>query len=315
MAATRLHQLAKSPQAFDTQLAALYLELAKAQRNRQVTEDNVHKVAGDRKGYEGKRLVWGRTYAEVATTAKAEGYEDVLSAVAKAIQEVAKIQVRIQDMDEVYQAHRWLRYILCLSNNGHVHNEVGCSTLYFDTPVEWRPDLSGLDFDGAVAILGPVLCSVCYPSAPVEHKRSNLTEQARQRTQGERDAAKIERAAKLAAKNLTDAETEFMGRVGVFNERATTVAKLKEIIRKAVEQAVEVEFWATHTPEGWDAEHLANRRRNGADGMVKLEADADRAQFILIERERAQEGHGATAEEIAKIRASKLKNARKEWGL
>ena len=71
-----------------------------------------------------------------------------------------------------------------------------CSTCYVDTSFGWLPELSGLTETDAVKEYGAVLCSVCYPSAPVEYvggKSDGLTV-------AERNARKAERVLKRTAR-------------------------------------------------------------------------------------------------------------------
>jgi hypothetical protein len=50
-----------------------------------------------------------------------------------------------------------------------------CHTCRPSTTYGWLPELSGKDEAEAVAQLGPNLCSVCFPSAPVEHVGGKIT--------------------------------------------------------------------------------------------------------------------------------------------
>ena len=73
------------------------------------------------------------------------------------------------DLERVYEdAGRWSRFFLVDASNGHIHRSLHCSTCFPTTRYAWLPDLSGLTEDDAVKAHGPRLCSVCYPSAPVE---------------------------------------------------------------------------------------------------------------------------------------------------
>lgn len=60
----------------------------------------------------------------------------------------------------------WSRFFLV--QDGHIHRSMRCSTCYISTSFSWLPDLSGMTEAEAVAEYGGILCSVCYPSAPVE---------------------------------------------------------------------------------------------------------------------------------------------------
>ena len=68
------------------------------------------------------------------------------------------------------QYEGWSRFFLV--PNGHIHSSLNCSTCNKEgkaTNFGWLPDLSGLTEEDAVAEHGAILCTVCYPSAPVEY--------------------------------------------------------------------------------------------------------------------------------------------------
>ena len=72
------------------------------------------------------------------------------------------------EKDERYEG--WSRFFLV--PGGHIHSSMNCSTCNKDgkrTEFGWLPELSGLNEADAVAAHGAVLCTVCYPSAPVEY--------------------------------------------------------------------------------------------------------------------------------------------------
>jgi hypothetical protein len=65
----------------------------------------------------------------------------------------------------------WSRFFLVVSSvGGHVHSSMDCSTCNNGkdfTDFNWLPELSGLTEADAVASQGAILCTVCYPSAPI----------------------------------------------------------------------------------------------------------------------------------------------------
>lgn len=63
---------------------------------------------------------------------------------------------------ELYKG--WTRFFLVQ----HIHNTAHCSSFRPTTRVGWLPDVSGLTEAEAVAEYGATLCTVCFPSAPVE---------------------------------------------------------------------------------------------------------------------------------------------------
>jgi hypothetical protein len=70
---------------------------------------------------------------------------------------------------EFYRRGGWSRFFLVQNNGGHIHSSMGCSTCYPTTRFGWLPNLSGQTEAEAVAAHGAILCTVCYPSAPVEY--------------------------------------------------------------------------------------------------------------------------------------------------
>lgn len=63
----------------------------------------------------------------------------------------------------------WSRFFLV--HGGHIHSSVDCSTCNKAgnaTSFGWLPELGGLTEADAVAQHGAILCTVCFPSAPVE---------------------------------------------------------------------------------------------------------------------------------------------------
>ena len=62
----------------------------------------------------------------------------------------------------------WSRFFLVTNQGGHIHSSMRCSTCRPTTLFNWLPTLSGLSEKDAVEAHGAILCSVCFPSAPVE---------------------------------------------------------------------------------------------------------------------------------------------------
>lgn len=58
----------------------------------------------------------------------------------------------------------WTRFFLVQ----HIHNTQACSSFRATTRVGWLPKVSGLTEREAVAEYGETLCTICFPSAPVE---------------------------------------------------------------------------------------------------------------------------------------------------
>jgi len=88
--------------------------------------------------------------------------------------ELAAERDRLRDelapWEHIYAEHRWSRFFLVQNNGGHIHSSMSCSTcnkLGQLTDFGWLPELSGMTEADAVAAHGAILCTVCYPSAPV----------------------------------------------------------------------------------------------------------------------------------------------------
>ncbi len=71
-----------------------------------------------------------------------------------------------QDMDKAEYAG-WQRFFLV----EHIHSSQHCSSFRATTRIGWLPELSGLTEAEAVAEKGAILCTICFPSAPVEFTR------------------------------------------------------------------------------------------------------------------------------------------------
>lgn len=112
----------------------------------------------------------------------------------------AEARAEAAPLEAIYDTYRWSRFFLCTASNGHIHSTTACTTTFVTTQFAWLPELSGLTEAEAVEAHGEILCSVCFPSAPVAW--TNGVAKAVQAERAEREAAKVERAAKKAAKAL-----------------------------------------------------------------------------------------------------------------
>ena len=115
-------------------------------------------------------------------------------------EQIKIIQEELYGLYEVYEQHHWSRFYLVVASNGHIHHTTSCHTCYDTTLFTWVTDLSGLTEEDAVAQEGEILCSICFPTAPV-----NWTTGVGRRIAGareERDRKKQERLAKKLEKAL-----------------------------------------------------------------------------------------------------------------
>jgi len=90
-------------------------------------------------------------------------------------------------VDNAYEVYKtkslryegWSRFFLV--PGGHIHSSMYCSTCNKanqPTEFQWLPELSGLTEDDAVKDYGAILCTVCYPNAPVEFTNQYEIEKA-----------------------------------------------------------------------------------------------------------------------------------------
>jgi hypothetical protein len=120
----------------------------------------------------------------------------------------------------------WSRFWLVVSSVGHIHSTTACTTCFVTTEFALLPELSGSTEAEAVAGYGAVLCTVCFPSAPVEWTGGELRSKVEARD--ERARAKAEREAKRLEKALlpNGEALEFETERGWW-ERITTLAAAK----------------------------------------------------------------------------------------
>lgn len=89
------------------------------------------------------------------------------------VQAEAAALTAVRELGYLYTG--WSRFFLVTSSAGHVHSSTGCHTCRDTTTYGWMPELSGKGEIEAVAELGTVLCSACFPSAPVAHQGGKIT--------------------------------------------------------------------------------------------------------------------------------------------
>jgi hypothetical protein len=294
-----------TPREVDEELAALYEQAARIDTHRVSARDTLYRMAGYRplRGY-GRQATWKRTTAEMLediTGLISRGDErnlshgkrpsETLAAYNQLVAEIAQVMLRIGELDVIYKADPWSRFFPCTNANGHIHSSLSCSTCRWDTPMAWMPQLSGKTEAEAVNELGPILCSVCFPSAPVEWRQDPKDVTTPEKAA--REDAKREREAKKAAKTLTDEEAFEVVRDSRFRDPVRTVAACLEVLR------TEVEF----------RDYYGNGEHSWHAGYVTA---AGQATKVLLAREAAHPGWGRTQEQIDKIIANAVKKTRAE---
>lgn len=98
----------------------------------------------------------------ISFSAKAQDLIDAHVQAEEAMNEAQKLQM---DHERGYTG--WPRFWLVTSSAGHVHSTPYCSSFRPTTTFALVPELSGRVEAEAVSMLGEALCTVCFPSAPV----------------------------------------------------------------------------------------------------------------------------------------------------
>ena len=107
---------------------------------------------------------------------KTLGQHDTLIAQRGALRDKA------QPLEAIYNEEQWSRFFLVQNKGGHIHSSLNCSTCNRSTSAptqfSWLPELSGLGEKDAVDAHGALLCTVCFPTAPVEWTNKYEVEEA-----------------------------------------------------------------------------------------------------------------------------------------
>lgn len=108
-----------------------------------------------------------------------DGPQKTLDEVERLSAERFRKMAQIQELDaEWVRRGCWSRFFLVVSSAGHIHSSTHCQTCRVTTAYGWLPDYSGQTEAEAIQSLGrhaDALCSVCFPTAPVAVKRTNVT--------------------------------------------------------------------------------------------------------------------------------------------
>lgn len=182
-----------TPRAFDEALAVIHTAHSKNLSRLAYAQDIAHRAAGDRKTGYGRDAYWSMTNTEMeeklTDRANADGPRSYAARNAlrdlQADQELVKgTQDQIGAFDAVFrQRGGWSRFFLVSSNNGHIHSSMHCSTCRPTTQFGWLPEVSGKTEEEAVAAHGAMLCTVCFPSAPLDWTNHWDREEERKRAE------------------------------------------------------------------------------------------------------------------------------------
>lgn len=168
-----------TPPAIDAVFADLHGELSTLADRKVRTMDELHHSAGDkRKG--SRNYSWWAMSDDVAIAAVRGALEDGtipawdrrsvegrLARLTELEDAIAQVKAALEPGEAEWDRRNgWPRFFLV--PGGHLHSSTRCHTLKPTTKIGWLPELSGRDEAAAVAEHGALLCTHCYPSAPVE---------------------------------------------------------------------------------------------------------------------------------------------------
>lgn len=169
-----------TPVEIDTKLAQLHREMAQAEQRITSALATIHNYVGDRKrGRAAYKLDHGTAIAKATQNiakAHAEGdrfyiHDDAEKSItrlhdARDLRDTLEAECDAIDLE--YTSRPWSRFISV--QGGHIHSGTRCAggTIRVTTSLGWNPQLSGKTEAEAVELLGPLLCTHCFPSAPVE---------------------------------------------------------------------------------------------------------------------------------------------------
>lgn len=177
----------RSPVEIDTELAHLASTINRAYREIDRLLDMARRAAGEtpmRSPRGNRPTVWRSTpeqarerlvvrarsadpdtawsmYNEAYILAELKRYEQI----------VIDTNTRVLVLEGEHDRRQWSRFFLVTSSHGHIHASRNCSTCRPTTEYGWLPNLSGATEAETVAEHGPMLCSICFPTAPVEWTR------------------------------------------------------------------------------------------------------------------------------------------------
>lgn len=110
-----------------------------------------------------KHYTQGRFTNEEQAAYYQDKADELTVRISEAIREANVLREAAIQMDkDLYKG--WSRFFLVQ----HIHSNQHCSSFRATTRIGWLPDVSGLTEAEAVAEHGATLCTICFPSAPVE---------------------------------------------------------------------------------------------------------------------------------------------------
>jgi hypothetical protein len=291
-----------TPVEIDTKLAALYFEGQKAEQGIEIAVVAIRRALGQQQVWQGRRQVWTVNPAETVEAARSRGdapvvgaaasrtYADLVGKYDAAVKALADVEAAQQPLEAEYvRRGRWSRFFTV--SDGHVHSSMTCSTCNrgrYATRFGWNADLSGTTEADAVAKLGPALCTVCFPSAPVEWTAGPVRKT--------RDEIAAERETAKAAAMVSDPKLI----ADVDGTPLKVDGDTLRTVRSAEIKAVDALVWAAHS------RHIGEAKEANA---LRHETHTRKIAAAL-----AHKNGTTTADELARITAKAVKKIRKESG-
>lgn len=191
----------------DTLLEETYRQAFVVGADIQHEEDNIRRIAGQTYDWRVTKQ-WSGTFEDaVAFSAftsdwQAKGHAEAIAKRDELIAKRVELRKTIAECNADWRAHGcWSRFYLVCNSNGHIHSSKDCSTCYDSTQYLWLTNLSGLTEEDAVQAEGEILCTICFPSAPVSW--TNGISRRDKEAKAQREAEKAERQRKKAEKSLS----------------------------------------------------------------------------------------------------------------
>lgn len=190
---------AVTPREKDGKIATLLEEISMLQANNSYLERKVYEKLGvkevvsrDRHGLRKRSWPFSANEARVKLQEKLNmgnlgGHEErrvreLLQELNDVDKHVNRRKEKILELDRYQEEKGWSRFYVV--PGGHIHSSMRCSTCNKNgkrTQFEWATDLSGQSDEEAVKAHGAVLCTVCYPDAPVQWTNHYELEEERKR--------------------------------------------------------------------------------------------------------------------------------------
>lgn len=168
-----------TPVEIDTELARLHGELDGLNRQLGILAKTAHSLNGEKPTRYGRKYIYDRpidkTLNELALKLADDQFDfytkenvvDCINQHGDLSRKFDVVQTQVQAIDDEYNGRPWSRFIAV--EGGHIHSSRFCEggTIRVTTRIGWHPELSGKSQAEAVELLGELLCTHCFPDAPV----------------------------------------------------------------------------------------------------------------------------------------------------